>query len=416
MSLNQSGSSSGRGQPPANRWRWLLLLIIISVALGATWVIRNKSEPAAPASRKFDGKSRPMPVLAAAAVTRDVKVYLDALGSVASRNTITVKTRVNGQLLKLYFREGQSVKAGEMLAEVDPRPYEVALAQMNAQLSKDKATLDNARMDLERFNTLLAQDSIARQQVDTQAALVRQNVAIIAVDQAQVDNAKLQLSYCRTLAPISGVVGLRQVDPGNQIQTGDVNGIVTITQLQPITVLFPIPEDNLPGVIARIKAGGPVPVEAYDRQKTAKLADGHLLTMDNQIDPTTGTIRLRAEFKNENGSLFPNQFVNMRLLLDVIKDAVLIPASAVQRSSSGSNVYVLKPDETVELRTIKTGVVEGDNIVITHGLAAGESVIIDGIDKLRDGAKVRVVVPGIPDKVNHRGKPGEGKRHQRSEA
>ena len=400
-------------RPPAKAWGWLMLALIIALAAGAALVIRN-STPGAPKDGKPEGKSRSTPVLVATATTRDVNVYLEALGTVASRNSVTVKTRIDGQLMQLYFREGQSVKAGTLLAEVDPRPFEVQLAQVSAQLAKDKATLHNAESDLERYQTLLAQDSIARQQYDTQAALVLQDRAAIAVDQAQVDSARLQLSYCRIPAPISGVVGLRQVDPGNQIHASDANGIVTITQLQPITVLFPIPEDNLPAVIVRTKAAGAIPVDAYDRQKAVKLAQGRLLTLDNQIDPATGTIKLRAEFGNEQGTLFPNQFVNTKLLVAVLKDAVVVPASAIQLGSHGSQVYVLKADSHVELRAVTTGIVDGESIVIVQGLAAGESVVTDGADKLRDGAKVKAVEPATADKP--RGKSGEGKHRQRSDA
>jgi len=414
---NDSLASTNTHQPTKKIWGWLVLLVITILVVGVTFVIRHNNKSAQDATaRKFDQKSRPIPVLAALAVNRDMNVYLEALGTVASRNTVIVRTRVNGQLMKLYFREGQTVKAGDLLAEVDPRPYEVQLAQMEAQLTKDKATLNNNEVDLQRYKTLLAQDSIASQQVDTQEALVRQTRATVAADQAQVDNAKLQLSYCRTPALFGGVVGLRQVDPGNQIQTTDAAGIVTITQMQPITVLFPIPEDNLPTVIKRMQAGGEVRVEAFDRGKTIKLAEGKLLTLDNQIDTTTGTIKLRAEFKNDQNTLFPNQFVNIRMLVDTQKNAIVVPTAAVQSGSKGSNVYVVKSDDSVELRPIKTGVAEGDYIVVSNGLASGESVVVDGADKLRDGAKVKPIVPDASDKPKHQGQSGEGKHHHRGDA
>jgi len=402
-------------QPSRKRWSWLLVLLLLGAVAGVTYVIRHKGEQSA-AQAKFDPKSRPMPVSTAPALKRNVNVYLDALGTVTSRNTVTVKTRVDGELVRLNFREGQTVKVGELLAEIDPRPYAVQLAQTNAQLAKDKATLDNAQIDLERYKTLFAQDSIAKQQMDTQDALVRQLRATIAADQAQVDNAKLQLSYCRITSPISGRVGLRQVDPGNQVHAADANGIVTITQLQPITAIFSIPEDNLPGVVERMKGGDTVHVEAYDRQKTVKLADGALLTLDNQIDVTTGSIKLRAEFKNDKSTLFPNQFVNVRMLVDTQQDATVIPSSAVQSGSKGSNVYVVKNGESVELRSVKTGVVEGENVVITQGLEVGESVVIDGTDKLRDGAKIKLAVPGAPDNGQQHRHSGEGKHHHRGDA
>jgi membrane fusion protein, multidrug efflux system len=402
-------------QPPRKIWSWLLLVVVIALAAGATLVIRHKSGQVALVKGASDLQSRPVPVLAAVAAARDVNVYLEALGTVASRNTVTVKTRIDGELMKINFREGQAVRAGDLLAEVDPRPYEAQLAQMTAQLAKDRATLDNIQMDLDRYTTLLAQDSIARQQVDTQQALLRETRAAVAVDQAQVDNARLQLSYCRITSPLDGVVGLRLVDPGNQIHAADAAGIVTITQMQPITVLFPIPEDSLPTVVGRMKKGGALAVMAFDRQNRAKLAEGALLTLDNQIDPATGTIRLRAEFRNDQNTLFPNQFVNIRMLVDVQKNAIAVPASAVQRGSHGSNVYVLKNDETVEMRAVSTGVTEGENVVITDGLAAGDKVVVDGADKLRDGARVRAVISVAPENVHHHGQSGEGTRHQRSD-
>ncbi len=396
---------------------WLIAVVLIA-ALAAGFFYRHKTTAAAQAARsaQFDPMARPMPVLTAATGKQDVKVYLDALGTVASRNAVTVKARIDGQLMNVRFREGQSVKAGDILAEIDPRPFEVQLAQFNGQLAKDKASLDNALIDLERYKTLLAQDSISRQQVDTQEALVRQFRGAVAADQGQVDNAKLQLSYCRVAAPISGRVGLRQVDPGNMIHASDTTGIVTITQLQPITVLFNIPEDDLPAVIRRTKAGGPVMVEAYDRQKHNKLADGALLTADNQIDPATGTIKLRAEFKNDDETLFPNQFVNVRMLVDVIKDAVVVPISAVQRGRSGSFVYVVKNNETVELRPVKTGVAEGEVVEVVQGVAAGETVVADGADKLRDGSKVKPVTSGMPEAGSGKGRSRERTGRQRSGA
>lgn len=405
-----------REQPPRKIWSWLVLLVVIAVGAGVAYAIHGKDARMTATAHKRSDASRPMPVLLAQATQHDVNVYIDALGTVTPRNAVTVKTRIDGQLMKLYFREGQTVKAGDLLAEIDPRPYEVQLAQAAGQLAKDKAALDNALTDLERYKTLWAQDSIARQQVDTQEALVRQTRAAIAVDQGQVDNAKLQLTYCRITAPISGRVGLRQVDPGNMVHASDANGLVTITQLQPITVLYTIPEDNLPKVTQRMKVGGPLVVDAYDKQRTAKLGTGALLTLDNQIDTTTGTIKLRAEFKNDDNALFPNQFVNTRMLVDVRKNAVVVPTSAVQSGRNGSYVYVIKKDDTVELRQVKTGVTEGEIVAIEDGLAVGESVVADGVDKLRDGVKVKPIVPGEAEKGNHKGQPNKGGKRHRSEA
>ncbi len=326
--------------------KWILAILIIA---GIAWIV--VTHRAQDDQKKADAKSqlanRPMPVLVAKAVQRDVNVYLDALGTVTPRNTITVKARVDGQLLNVYFREGQMVKSGDLLAQIDPRPFEVQLGQAEGQLTKDKALLDNALIDAERYKTLLAQDSISKQQADTQQSLVNQYRGAIAVDQATVDSAKLQLSYCRITAPMSGRVGLRQVDPGNMIHSADTTGIVTITQLQPITALFSIPEDDLPAVIQRTKSVDTVTVDAYDRAQKIKLASGSLLTTDNQIDTTTGSIKLRAVFKNENETLFPNQFVNIKLLVDIDQAATVIPQSALQRGKNGDYVYAVNQDQTV---------------------------------------------------------------------
>ncbi|HEY8119167.1 MAG TPA: MdtA/MuxA family multidrug efflux RND transporter periplasmic adaptor subunit [Methylophilaceae bacterium] len=401
-------------------WIWPLLLIAI-VAL--VWgVMHYQASQKASANLKSDARSRPVPVSVATAVKRDINVYQDALGTVTSRNSVTVKARVDGQLLNLYFREGQMVKAGDLLAQIDPRPFEVQLAQVSAQLAKDKALLENTQIDLERYKTLLAQDSISKQQADTQESLVRQYHAALAVDQAQVDNAKLQLSYARIMAPISGRVGLRQVDPGNMIHSSDTNGIVTITQLQPITVLFNIPEDDLPAVTQHTKTGTPLQVEAFDRGQKLKLASGNLLTSDNQIDTTTGTIKLRAEFKNDDATLFPNQFVNIKMLVDVQKEAVVVPVAAIQRGRNGDYAYVIVNNESVRLQPVKVGNADGESVSILSGLNIGDMVVTDGADKLRDGAKVKLAVPrnsaaGGSDATE---KPGgkahnrEGARHQRS--
>ena len=258
-------------------------------------------------------------------------------------------------------------------------------------MARDQALLTNARIDLERYRVLFEQDSVAKQQLDTQEALVRQYEGTVKVDQAAIDNAKLQLTYCRITAPISGRLGLRQVDPGNIVHAGDANGLVVITQLQPIAVVFTIPEDSLPPVMQKLRAGEKLAVDAYDRSDKVKLASGTLLTVDNQIDPTTGTVKLKAQFANEEMSLFPNQFVNVRMLLDVKRDATLVPGAAIQRGTPGTFVYVVKPDNTVTVRVVKPGPTQGDNVSIEAGLAPGEQVVVDGADKLREGAKVELI-------------------------
>jgi membrane fusion protein, multidrug efflux system len=334
-----------------------------------------------------------MPVVAAQAKQGAIDVALSALGTVTPQNMVTVHTRVDGQLIRVAFREGQFVKAGDLLAEIDPRPFEVQLTQTQGQMAKDQALLTNAQLDLERYQTLLSQDSISKQQVDTQAALLRQYEGTVKTDQGQIDNVKLQLTYTRVTAPISGRVGLRQIDPGNIVHAGDSNGLVVITQLQPITVLFPIPEDNLPRVMKRMQSGDNVPVEAFDRAQKVKLGTGKLVTIDNQIDTTTGTVKLRAEFPNTDSALFPNQFVNVRMVIETLPTATLVPSAAIQRGAPGTFVYVVKSDNTVSVVPVKLGPVQGEITAIDSGVAVGDTVVVDGADKLREGAKVELITP-----------------------
>jgi multidrug efflux system membrane fusion protein len=366
---------------------------------GVAWLVHSRTPQDPRAGRGTASVS----VVIAPVVQGDLPVTLNALGTVSPLATVTVKTQIAGRLVAIGFQEGQIVKVGDFLAEVDPRPYQIALDQAQGQLVRDTALLHNAQIDLTRYRTLAEQDSIPQQQADTQAYLVHQYEGTVKSDQAMVDNARLNLEYCHIVAPVSGRVGLRQVDQGNYVQTSDPGGIVIITQLQPISVIFTLPEDNLPAVMSRLTAAT-LPVTAYDRALVTKLAEGKLRTVDNQIDTTTGMVRLRAEFDNRDNRLFPNQFVTALLLVETMKGATLVPSAAVQRGAPGTFVYVVDGERVVHLQPVKLGPTDGERVAILSGATVGAQVVVDGADKLRDGAKVTLAsdvgrAGGAPDRA-----------------
>jgi len=394
---------------------WLIALAAIGAAAGVGYYFHQQrgAEPAGKMGKSgkagFGKGPGNVPVVAVPATTADVPVQLDALGSVTPIATVTVRSRVDGQLMRLAFKEGQVVRAGDLLAEIDPRPAQVQLATAEGQLARDESLLKNAQIDLERYRTLYKQDSIAKQQLDTQEALVRQYEATLKVDRAAIDSARLQLTYCRITAPVGGRLGLRQVDLGNIVRASDPNGLVVITQLQPITVVFSIPEDSLPPVMKKLKAGEKLAVAAFDRAGKAQLGSGTLITVDNQIDPATGTVKLRAQFANEDLALFPNQFVNVKLLVDVKHDATVVPVAAVQRGTPGTFVYAVDGEsKVVSVRKVRLGPVQGEQVAVEEGVAPGTLVVVDGADKLREGAAVELVVREVPVAKARAPAPGGG--------
>ena len=375
-------------------WRALLIaLVIVALLVGFVLYLRTKQPVAAP-PRGRNGQNGPVAVSVATAVAGDIQVKIPALGTVTPLATVTVRTQITGTLQKIFFTEGQSVRQGDALAQIDPRPYEAALQQMEGNLKRDQALLANARVDLKRYEGLVKEDSVAEQQLDTQRALVDQLVGTIQADEGQVKTAQVNLVYTHVTAPVTGRVGLRQVDQGNYVTPGDANGIVLINQLQPITVIFSIPEDNVSAVMKRVQSGAALPVEAFDRTNATKIADGKLLTVDNSIDITTGTIKLRAQFENTDSSLFPNQFVNIQLLQEVLAKQIIMPNAAVRRGAPNgvatTFVYVVNPDNSVSVRPVTLGVIDGERVAVSAGLKVGEVVVTEGGDRLRDGAQVQL--------------------------
>ncbi len=382
-------------------WPWILLL---AAAAGGTYLyprMTQSQQQTQEKGKKGGGKGgdgRAVPVVAAVARRGDMPVYLNGLGSATALNTVAVRTRVDGHIVKIYYTEGQLVKEGDPLIEIDPRPFQVQKEQAEAQKARDEALLANAKVDLQRYTVLFSQDAIPKQQLDTQIATVNQIEATVKTDDAAIDNAKLQLVYAHITSPLTGRIGLRLVDQGNMVHASDANPLAVITQLQPIAVIFNIPEDSLGPVNKKLAAGQTLPVVAFDRDNKVRIASGSLLTIDNQVDPTTATVKFKAIFENKDLSLFPNQFVNARLLLETRHGATIVPTAAIQRSPQSTFVYAVKADNSVEVRNVTVGQTEGDETEITEGIEAGEKVVIDGIDKLQQGTKVNVRVAGPASK------------------
>jgi multidrug efflux system membrane fusion protein len=392
---------SAPAAPVSKSRAWVWLIIIAIVAGLGFWYFRGSrastaaQSPAAPGGAA-KGQGRPgagaggfvVPVVAATAQRGELPVYLNGLGTVTAFNTVTVRTRVDGQITKINFQEGQFVHQGQELVEIDSRPFQVQLEQAEGQLAKDQAQLRDAQVNYDRFQLLYKEGVIPKQQMDTQQAQVGQFDGSIKADQAQVDNAKLQIVYSHITAPISGRIGLRLVDMGNMVHASDPNGLLVITQLQPIAVIFTLPQDQLPQVASKLRNGGQLVVDAYDRDDTTKIESGKLLTIDNQIDTTTGTFKLKAIFNNDRNLLFANQFVNMHLLVDVKKDMVIVPAPAIQRGPQGTYVYVVQNGNAAKIQNVTVALTAGEKVGISAGLHAGDVVVTDGQDKLQDGSRV----------------------------
>jgi multidrug efflux system membrane fusion protein len=388
--------------PPRRAGRiWRLAAAVAALGLLTSLIVAARSTraaqpasgtPAPPAAAGTTGRGaggRAAPVATALARLGDVPVYVNGLGTVTPFYNVTVRTRVDGELMRVPVAEGALVAKGAVIAEIDPRPFAAAVEQMEGQLARDQAMLENARLDLKRFQTLTDRDAVPQQQIDTQKSLVAQLEGTVRSDEGQLASAKVQLLYTRITAPIAGRVGLRLVDPGNIVHAADTTGLLVITQVQPIAVVFPIAEDTLPTILSRLRGGATLPVDVFNRDATQHLSTGRLVTSDNQIDPTTGTVKLKAIFENQTAALFPNQFVNARLTVDVQRQKVIVPPAAIRRGTQGTFVYVVGNDNTVHMRTVAVGATLPDAASVDSGLTVGERVVIDGLDDLRDGSRVQ---------------------------
>jgi len=393
----------GPARPSSHRWVWLALLAIAALAAYYVWPRVSGAAGNVPAGAADAGKGGGgrggrgpgvVPVVAVKATRGAIGQFITGLGNVTPIYTVTVKSVVDGQLMEIHYKEGDIVQKGASLVQIDPRPYQVQLEQAQGALLRDQALLDNAKVDLNRYDGLLKQNAIPEQQYATQKALVAQYEGVVRADQGQIDSAKLNLVYCNITAPISGRIGLRLVDPGNIVHANDTTGLLVIAQIQPISVIFPVAEDQLPMILPRFRAGQKLRVEAWDRDQAHKLASGTLATLDNQIDQTTGTVRLRADFPNTDDALFPNQFVYARLLVQEKSGVTLLPTAAIQRTTTSTYVYLVKPDSTVTVRNITVGTSEGDEAQILSGLQPGDEAVMTGVDKLNEGTKVSVQIQG----------------------
>jgi multidrug efflux system membrane fusion protein len=402
-------------------WTLLALAVLVTAIVwlslhftSASGAAGSKAAAAGNANRKSGSRraGRAISVSVAPVKRGDVSEYLNQLGTVTSLATATVHSQIAGQLMRLRFKEGQTVRAGDPLALIDPRPYQAQLSQYEGALDHDRALLENARLDLERYKTLIAQDSTSHQTYDTQAALVKEYEGTVKTDEAQVAATQLDLIYCNVVSPIGGRIGLRQVDVGNYVTPGDTNGLVIVAQIAPISVVFTVPEDDIPLIDKAMKDGG-IPVDAFDRAQTQKLASGTVDALDNQVDTTTGTVKLRALFANADGALFPNQFVNVQLLVGTRKNALIVPTSAIERGTSNSSfVYVVQPDSTAAMKTVKLGPSEGERVVVESGIEEGDEVVVDGADQLKDGQAI-TLASDTKTSAAEPGKSGKGQHHHR---